>query len=198
MHDRLRRARLLAGYHTAKAAIARFGWNASTYRAHENGQNKFSAGDARSYARAFKVNVSWLLFGDPAPSATPGDDGNKTTMPRPPDAHGDSRALCASVAGVPARDAHFDLSLETDELNDFACCGDILRFAPVVDPRDLSDGDIVAVERRTATGVDIRPQRVFFHRGRGMLAGHASAPAQMLANARILGKATWLMRRLDQ
>ena len=195
MHDRLRRARLLAGFDTARAAIERFGWKASTYRAHENGQNKFRASEARSYARAYKVSSAWLLFGEQGPPRSQ-DDAGVTTLTHP-DAREKVDVTSMTTSLGPASNAHFDLSLAADDLNDIACCGDILRFAPVVDPRDLLDGDIVAVERRTATGVDIRPHRVFFHRGRGMLASHASAPAQMLANARILGKATWLMRRLD-
>lgn len=179
MHDRLRRARLLAGYDTARAAIERFGWKASTYRAHENGQNKFRASDARAYAQAFKVSSSWLLFGEQAPPLPPvGGAGSDLSHKIPP------------------REDHFDLSLDSDDLNDIACRGDILRFAPVFDERGLSDGDIVAIERRTESGVDILPGRVFFRHGKTMFAPHPTTQAETVVDARILGKAIWLLRRL--
>lgn len=195
MHDRLRRARLLAGFDTARAAIERFGWKASTYRAHENGQNKFRASEARSYARAYKVSSAWLLFGEQGPPRSQDDAGVATLMH--PDAREKADVTCMTTSLGPASNAHFDLSLAADDLNDIACCGDILRFAPIGDRRALSDGDIVAVARDTGSGVDILPRRVFFHQGQAMLAPHPSAPTEMLANARILGKAVWLLRRLD-
>lgn len=191
MHDRLRRARLLAGFDTARAAIERFGWKASTYRAHENGQNKFRASDAGAYARAYKVSSSWLLFGERGPHPTPvADTGEK------PDVKSSTRVDWRDDAPEPVRDNHFDLSLETDDLNDIACRGDILRFAPVRDPRALTDGDIVAVARRTQSGVEILPKRVFFRHGKTLFAPHPGALAETFVDARILGKAVWLLRRL--
>lgn len=179
MHDRLRRARLLAGFDTARAAIERFGWKASTYRAHENGQNKFRASDAGAYARAYKTSSAWLLFGEQGPNPPPvGSAGGELTHKIPP------------------REDHFDLNLDSDELTDIACRGDILRFAPVFDHRALSDGDIVAVERRTESGVDILPKRVFFRHGKTMFAPAPTAPAETFIESRILGKAIWLLRRL--
>ena len=64
MHKRLKRARIIAGFHTAKDAIERFGWSGSTYRAHENGQNQFNAAWARTYADAYGVSAGWLLTGE--------------------------------------------------------------------------------------------------------------------------------------
>lgn len=196
MHERLRRARLLAGFDTARAAIERFGWKPSTYRAHENGQNKFRASDSAVYARSYKVSPSWLLFGEQAPPAPQYVDamqsksvGAGTTL------HSDT--LCMAPINTPVRNDYFDLSLDMDDLNGLARRGDILRFAPVVDSRSLSDGDIVAVERRTKSGVDIYPQRVFFTHGRATLAAHPAGEAERLVFARILGKAIWLLRRLD-
>jgi len=191
MHDRLRRARLLAGYHSARAAIERFGWKASTYRAHENGQNKFGARDAGAYARAFGVNPSWLLFGEQGPRLEPATDGRFDSDRKIP-----IRAGGADATRETACHAHFDLSLDTDDLHDLACRGDILRFAPAVDPRVLSDGDIVAVECRRETGVDILPARVSFLDGRPLFAPGRDTPAETLVGAHIVGKAIWLLRRL--
>ena len=64
MHDRLKEARLGAGYKTATSAIESCGWNNSTYRAHENGQNGFRTHDAKQYGDAYGVSPSWLLLGE--------------------------------------------------------------------------------------------------------------------------------------
>lgn len=58
---RLKAARVAAGFESAAAAAARFGWPYPTYAQHESG-----AGLGRSsarYARAFKVSEAWLLTG---------------------------------------------------------------------------------------------------------------------------------------
>ena len=86
MGDRLREAREVAGYKSASKAADALGVNASTYRAHENGQNDYSYKEAVHYARKFKTDPFWLLSGRrlvPAPlagessdySASPGDIG---------------------------------------------------------------------------------------------------------------------------
>ena len=70
-HDRLRAARIRAGFASARSAALRFGWNVSTYAAHENGQNRFGREDAANYSRAFSTNFAWLFLGgdDPNPVA---------------------------------------------------------------------------------------------------------------------------------
>lgn len=64
MNIRLRQARESAGFRTATLAIEKFRWRSSTYRAHENGQNKYCVDDAEKYAEAYGVSASWLLMGD--------------------------------------------------------------------------------------------------------------------------------------
>ena len=64
MNQRLKHARLQAGFKTAKAAIEHCGWNSSTYRAHENGQNNYKIKDAKIYADAYDVSPVWLLVGE--------------------------------------------------------------------------------------------------------------------------------------
>jgi DNA-binding XRE family transcriptional regulator len=59
---RLKRARIKAGYKTAKAAAERLGMSTTTYRSHENGQTPVPARLAKRYARAFHVSANWLLF----------------------------------------------------------------------------------------------------------------------------------------
>lgn len=67
MGDRLKAARVAAGYRSARAAAIRRGWKVPTYSAHENGQNGFGPEDAIRYAKAFKTSPGYLFFGDPAP-----------------------------------------------------------------------------------------------------------------------------------
>lgn len=81
MGERLRKARMAAGFKSAKAAADRMGISGSTYAAHENGQNEFDATAAAIYGRAFGVTASWLLTGEGAgpvertPPPTPAPQG---------------------------------------------------------------------------------------------------------------------------
>jgi hypothetical protein len=68
--ERLRIARLRAGFPTAKEAAESMGQPVSTYLAHENGSRGYPAGKAALYARRFKVPEVWLLYGTgPGPGA---------------------------------------------------------------------------------------------------------------------------------
>lgn len=64
MNERLRNARLAAGFVSATDAIDYCKWKGSTYRAHENGQNNFNAEYATRYGKAYGVSASWLLLGE--------------------------------------------------------------------------------------------------------------------------------------
>jgi phage repressor protein C with HTH and peptisase S24 domain len=59
-HDRLRQARIAAGFARASDAAARFGWNENTYKSNENGNAPFSFRKAKEYAEAFAVRAEWL------------------------------------------------------------------------------------------------------------------------------------------
>lgn len=61
--ERLRQARIAAGFSSSIEAAARLGVSASTLRAHENGQNDFNDQHAIKYARAFNVSPEYLLLG---------------------------------------------------------------------------------------------------------------------------------------
>lgn len=63
MSERLRQAREKAGYRSASAAADAIGIPASTYRAHENGQNGFDFREAQFYGRKFGADALWLLNG---------------------------------------------------------------------------------------------------------------------------------------
>ena len=66
--ERLRIARLRAGFTTGKEAAEAMGFPVSTYLAHENGSRGYPASKASTYARKFRVSEVWLLYGTgPAP-----------------------------------------------------------------------------------------------------------------------------------
>lgn len=62
-NERLREARINAGYETAVDAADAMGVKRSTYIGHENGHRGFPKGRAPDYARKFKTTPEWLLFG---------------------------------------------------------------------------------------------------------------------------------------
>ena len=72
--ERLRIARLRAGFNTAKEAAEAMGFPVSTYIAHENGSRGYPAKKAFTYARKFKVREQWLLYGT---GPAPGEDGGE-------------------------------------------------------------------------------------------------------------------------
>jgi len=61
--ERLRIARLRAGYTTGKEAAEALGFPVSTYLSHENGSRGISAKRAVTYARKYKIREQWLLYG---------------------------------------------------------------------------------------------------------------------------------------
>ncbi|WP_297323491.1 LexA family transcriptional regulator [uncultured Bartonella sp.] len=64
MGQRLRNARIKAGFSSATKAADAIGISHSTYRAHENGQNEFGPQEAVVYGRKFDVSASYLLTGE--------------------------------------------------------------------------------------------------------------------------------------
>lgn len=101
---RLRQAREKAGFESASAAAAKFGWGEAGYRHHENGTRGFGLDAAKKYGRAFKVKPGWLL-------AMAGiDDG-------PPNGYVAAEKLivgAAVAAGVWREDAEWSDGLEID------------------------------------------------------------------------------------
>lgn len=72
-HDRLRQARIAAGFERASDAAERFGWNVNSYKSNENGNAPFSFKKAKEYAAKLGVRAEWLY--DAAGSRTAIDDG---------------------------------------------------------------------------------------------------------------------------
>ena len=69
--DRLRQSRIDAGHDSASAAARALGLKEAAYRHHENGTRVFGADAAKRYAKAFRVDADFLLWGL----------GGKTTIP---------------------------------------------------------------------------------------------------------------------
>jgi transcriptional regulator with XRE-family HTH domain len=74
LHERLRESRKLAGFATAKEAAEAFGWNKNTVTSNENGNRTFSREAAARYAKAYHVDIGWLLTGKGSPKASSSDD----------------------------------------------------------------------------------------------------------------------------
>jgi len=91
--DRLREAREKAGYSSAKAAAEAMGIPVATYIQHENGGRGYPASRADRYAKFFRVQACWLLYGQgEAPSE----------QARPPSAEQLQQMIEAAVRDVPA------------------------------------------------------------------------------------------------
>jgi phage repressor protein C with HTH and peptisase S24 domain len=63
-HDRLRKARIAAGFEGPNEAASRFNWNVNTYKSNENGAAPFSFKKAKAYAEAYGVRAEWLYDGE--------------------------------------------------------------------------------------------------------------------------------------
>lgn len=63
LHERLKAARVHAGFESATDAAKALGVPYPTYAGHENGSSGFPAEKGTLYARRFKVNFEWLMNG---------------------------------------------------------------------------------------------------------------------------------------
>ena len=71
MGERLKAARLKAGFSSAAKAATALGVSPSTYRAHENGQNDYGPDEAELYARRLGTSAAHLLTGRGAVDGEP-------------------------------------------------------------------------------------------------------------------------------
>lgn len=77
MAERLKQARINAGFETAEDACRAFGWKPAGYRHHEAGVRAYDIPTALRYGKAFKINPGWLLGLDTI-------QGGKTEVQREP------------------------------------------------------------------------------------------------------------------
>lgn len=91
--ERLKQARIRAGFDTAADAAAYLGVSPPTYASHENGSRGVTASRARDYARSFRVDPEWILYGK-------GEIGSDPVIVAP--RHEDGEADLVSVYDVQA------------------------------------------------------------------------------------------------
>ena len=186
MHQRLRRARVAAGFPTAIDAIKRFRWSISTYRAHENGQNAFDALTAIRYARAFRVPPTWLLLGEAAADGASAPTLDASLYPeasidprarRRPVSIADGRGLRPAYDGIGASsigdcfplpqvpryplDSQFALIVEGAFVNRVARDGDTILFVDMAAyGAPPSHGDLLLIECAGSAGIEISLRRM--------------------------------------
>jgi transcriptional regulator with XRE-family HTH domain len=78
---RLRQAREMRGFSSAKEAARRFGWNYNTYSQHERGHVGITRA-SKEYARKFRVREAWLLTGEGSPEDPFADEELRTMFER--------------------------------------------------------------------------------------------------------------------
>lgn len=164
MAERLMKARMDAGYGSAADAVRAFGWTASTYYGHENGRVKIPRDAAYKYARAFKIDPAWLLYGKSSKNADLTQFESVTQIPvrgsvaagrwlEFDDTEQDSGSPIYAVAGRFPMAEQFALKVSGPSMDkarifdgDYVICVPywIARAAP-------TPGDIVVVERRRGT-----------------------------------------------
>jgi transcriptional regulator with XRE-family HTH domain len=69
--ERLRRARIRAGWHKAKPFADEVGVNYSSYHRHESGRSPLTPENATLYAKALNITPAELLYGDELRKAPP-------------------------------------------------------------------------------------------------------------------------------
>lgn len=72
--DRLKEARIAAGFATAADAARAIGVKTPTYSRHENGSRGITPDAARLYGRAFKVGPEWILYGRAPEAGAPTEE----------------------------------------------------------------------------------------------------------------------------
>lgn len=150
--ERLREARRAAGFGTAQEAAARFGWTYPTYAGHENGSRGIRREALRIYARAFRVDLSWLMEGTgrgPGTALVPdqtlpaGGFSESDAAPFLPSRPGQERSLRALADDLAPGLRHRLLYVARQPCPAFAILrGDVLVIGT---PKQEEPGDVVVV-----------------------------------------------------
>lgn len=173
--DRLKKARIDAGFARAAEAASALGVPYGTYSAHENGSRGFGAKAADRYAKKFKVSPAWLMVLDEKPARTPspppkdlgtktvpfsGDDGLPVLGEVAAGAWLEIDALADPehplfTANVPLDSRYppgsvYGLLVRGTSINKIAEDGEILVCLSLANGFDVADSDLVIVERRRA------------------------------------------------
>lgn len=155
-HDRLRQARIAAGFKTQAEAVRRFGWNPNTYKSNENGNAPFSYDQAKEYARAYRVEPVWLYDatgpmrengGTPIIGRVGADPAGRVVRLLGQESH--------DLAPLPTGGTSDSVALEVDghSMRGFADDGALVYFeSQATPPTEDMIGEVVVVQ--VARGVD--------------------------------------------
>ena len=160
IHERLKKARLIARFTTASAAAEAIGIPYSTYSAHENGEKGLSR-SAQRYAKFYRVSLDWLLTGkgeEPAAEAMAIEAPPPIALPRSLPILGTAAASITGAVTIgrpigyqlrpPALlnvpDA-YALYVAGDSMEPRFCSGDLVYINP---HRPYRQGDDVVVQLR--------------------------------------------------
>lgn len=195
--DRLRVARLAAGFKSTVAAAERLGVSASTYRAHENGQNDFNEEQATIYGRAFGVSPAHLLFGSgtaiaPEPARDTYEPTKVTAIPiRGAVAAGtwletapflDDGEIEEYIDGLavpePISQYTYGLRVRGTSINKIAPDGACLIVLDIMSGVEVVENDLVIVERVRDQGSlrEVTAKRVKRLNGKTVLAPESTDP----------------------
>lgn len=148
--DRLRRARVAAGYDQPAEAIQAHGFNENSYYLHENGRATFSFKYAQTrYAPAYSVSPEWLYSGR-GPISHTADRGVPILGRVAAGAEGDfadDYAMGAADDWLEASptDGRIALRVEGDSMIPLAHAGDVAVFGPRQDdPANMVNRRVMA------------------------------------------------------
>ena len=149
-HDRLRKARITAGFNTQAEAVRRHAWNPNTYKSNENGNAPFSFDQAQTYGKAYKVRAEWLYSGAGAMRL---DDGVPILGRVGADPHGriirTAGQAASEMAPMPTGGTSDAVALEVDghSMRGFAEDGSLVYFEDQrTPPTEDMYGEVVVVQ----------------------------------------------------
>ena len=167
IHQRLKIARIAAGFERAVHAADALAIRRPTYSGHENGNGKFNQDSAITYARRFGVSLEWLLTGKGAmKDGSSGDEqsdlGSNFTRTKSVKSTPAKRVRGEVAAGVwrevdhDAMLAHGDVpSLLDPRFSEESQFVIIVRGTSL--NKTASDGDFLLCVDLIGTGIEIRP-----------------------------------------
>lgn len=160
--ERLKEARVKAGYESAQEAAAAMGCAASTYIQHENGLRGYPAARAQRYAKFFRTTPEWLLYGTKRSDAVVTASGHILEVIGKVAAgvwaeawelpSGDRETFMGRPDVVAPLDKRFGVIVDGESMNALYPSGTILECISFLGGVEISSGKRVIVQRQRANG----------------------------------------------